>query len=69
MKTNLGHLARQPFVVTQISPVRIKALTSTSLARKPIAAALFVFVAWCIAATLVARRTRRLRLGQRALPA
>ncbi|HEY3946765.1 MAG TPA: hypothetical protein VGL78_16175 [Solirubrobacteraceae bacterium] len=69
VETNAGHLARQPFVVTQISPVRMKALTSTSLALKHIAAALFVFAAWCIAATLVARRMRRLRLGRRALPA
>jgi hypothetical protein len=69
VETNLGHLTRQPFVVTQISPVRVNVLTSTSLALKPIAAALFVFVAWYIGARFVARRMRRPRLAQRALPA
>lgn len=69
VETNAGRLTRQPFVVTQISPVRVRALTSTSLALKPIAAALLVFVAWCISGTLLARRIRRLRFGRRALPA
>lgn len=69
VETNAAHLTRQPFVVTQISPVQVKAVTSPSLALKPIAAALFVFVAWCIGGTLLARRMRRLRPGQRALPA
>lgn len=69
VKTNGGHLARQPFVVTRTSPVRVKVVTSTSLSLKPIAAALLVFVGWCIAGRRVARRVRRLRLGQRPLPA
>lgn len=69
VKTNAGHLTRQPFVATQNSPVRVKMLTSTSPALKRIAAALFVLVAWCVGGTFVARRMRRLRLGQRALPA
>ena len=69
VKTDGGHLTRQPFVVTQTSPVRVKVVKSTSLALKPIAAALFVFVVWCVAGTLVARRMHRPRFDERALPA
>jgi hypothetical protein len=60
--TGLGALAQQPFVVAQVSPLHVALMRSSSLPTKPIAAALFVFVVFCIGALVVLPRlSRRVR--------
>jgi hypothetical protein len=69
--TDAGVLGRQPFVIDQVAPVQSKLVSNTSLPMKAIAAAGFVFFAWCLAVVLVVprlRRTIRTRRS-RALPA
>ncbi len=65
--TNLGgESGLQPFVVTQILPIRAKVITSSSPRKKPIIAALFVFIIWCLGTLVVLPRMRlrgRLRGG------
>jgi hypothetical protein len=65
-----GVLKRQPFVVEQVAPVRVKLLSSTSVPLKPIAASLVAFVLWCTAGALLLPRFARRRPARgSALPA
>lgn len=66
--TNAGVLRRQPFVVSQVAPLRIKLVASSSLPTKAVVAPLFVFLAWCTALLLVPRASIRLPGGRRARP-
>jgi hypothetical protein len=68
--TDVGVLGRQPFVISQVSPLDVQLVPSSSLPKKPIAAALFVFLAWCVATLIVLPRiSRRIRPGRGALAA
>jgi hypothetical protein len=65
--TNIGgESGLQPFVVTRILPIHAKVITSSSPRTKPIAAAMFVFIIWCVGTLVVLPRVRprgRLRGG------
>lgn len=67
--TNVGNSTLQPFTVTQVTPVRVKQISSSKLPKKAVAASLLVFLAWCAGAALVLRLSRRLRLQGQAAPA
>jgi len=59
----------QPLVVNQVSPTRVKVLTSSSLPTKAIAMSFLFFVVWVAGALLAPRLLRRLRpSGRRMLP-
>jgi cytochrome bd-type quinol oxidase subunit 1 len=63
-------LGRQPFVVTPVMPVSAKVISSTSIRKKPVIAALLVFIIWCIGTLVVLPRMRlRGRLPSGAEPA
>ena len=47
--TDAGHLRRQPIVVSQVAPLRIKLVAISSLSIKAVVAPLFVLLAWCTA--------------------
>ena len=59
----------QAFVVDQVSPVRVKLVSSIALPVKAIGASFFVFLVWCAGALLLPRLSRRVRARGRALPA
>ena len=68
--TGTKGLELQPLVINQVSPTRVKALTSSSLPTKAIAASFFLFVAWFAGSLMVPRLLRRLRPSdRRILPA
>jgi hypothetical protein len=55
----------QPLVINQVSPTRVKVLTSSSLPTKAIAMSFLFFVAWFAGSLLVPRLFRRLRSSDR----
>jgi hypothetical protein len=68
--TDVGVLGRQAFVISQVSPLHVQLVASSSLPKKPIAAALFVFLVWCVATLiLLPRVSRRFRPGPGAMAA
>lgn len=67
--TSVNALSRQPFVVEQVTPLRVKALPSTALPVKAIGASFFVFVVWSAGVLLVLPLFRRRTSDGRALPA
>lgn len=67
--TDAGILRRQPFVVSQVTPVQIKPLAISSLSIKAVIAPLFIFLAWCIGVLLLTRGSSRFRARRRAQPA
>jgi hypothetical protein len=56
---------RQPFVIEQVAPVRVKLLPATAAPVKAIAGSLAFFLLWCAGVLLVPRLSRAVR-GQRA---
>ena len=63
-------LELQPLVINQVSPTRVKLLTSSSLKTKAIAMSFLFFVAWFAGSMMVPRLFRRLRPShRRILPA
>ena len=68
--TNAGVLRRQPLVVSQAAPVRIKVVRISSLSAKAVVVPLFVFLAWCTTVLLLSSRVSgRLHADRRAHPA
>jgi hypothetical protein len=68
--TGTRGLELQPLVINQVSPTRVKMLTSSSLKTKAIATSFLVFAAWFAGSLLLPRLVRRLRRShRRALPA
>lgn len=67
--TNVGNPELQPFTVTQVTPMRVKPISSSKLSKKAVGAALLVFLGWCAGVALASRLYRRLRHVGRVLPA
>ncbi len=68
--TGTKGLELQPLVINQVSPTRVKVLTSSSLPTKALAMSFLVFVAWFAGSLIVPRLLRRMRrTDRRILPA
>jgi hypothetical protein len=63
--TGTRGLELQPLVINQVSPIRVKVLTSSSLKTTAIALSFLFFVVWVAAALLAPRLFRRLRTSDR----
>lgn len=63
--TGTKGLELQPLVINQVSPTRVKVLTSSSLPTKTIAMSFLVFVAWFAGSLLAPRLLRRIRPSDR----
>lgn len=67
--TNADNLRLQPFVVQQISPVKVRLVPSSSLPLKAIGGALLFLFAWFGGVLLLPKLRRSLRGGRLPLPA
>jgi hypothetical protein len=68
--TGTEGLERQPLVINQVSPTRVKVLTSTSLPTMAIASSFLLLVVWFAGCLIAPRMLERMRrLGRRPLPA
>lgn len=62
--TNADVLRRQPFVVSQVSPLQTKLVAISSLSTKAVVVPLFVLLVWCTAVVLLRRGSSRFRRGR-----
>jgi hypothetical protein len=67
--TDLNSFKRQPFVVGQIAPLRVKSLSSSTLPIKAIGVPFFLLFVWFAGVLTMPRLASRMRLRSGALPA